>query len=281
VAGRSARGARLAGRRARSQHFLRSPRLAAAIVAEAAVRPGELVLDVGAGGGRLTEPLAARGARVHAIEVDPAWAAHLRERFRAVPNVTVVEADALRARLPDEPFRVLANLPFHLTTPILRRLLDDPAVPLARADVLVEWEVARKRALCWPSTLLSVLWGASYELVVVRRIPAACFEPRPAADAGVLRVVRRAEPLVPPPEIARFRALVEAGFRTRRPSLRAALAPVVPERAFKRVARELGFDAAAAARDLDAHQWAALFAVAQPAVPSDRGSSVLRRHEPL
>jgi 23S rRNA (adenine-N6)-dimethyltransferase len=234
-------------------------------VAGADVRPSELVLDVGAGGGRLTEPLAASGARVHAIEVDPAWAAHLRERFRAAPNVTVMEADALRARLPDEPFRVLANLPFHVTTPILRRLLDDPAVPLARADVLVEWEVARKRALCWPSTLLSVLWGASYELVVVRRIPAACFEPRPDADAGLLRIVRRAEPLVLPAEIARFRALVEAGFRTRKPSLRSALAPAVPERVFKRLARELGLDTAATARDLDLHQWAALLAAVSPA----------------
>ena len=272
MAGRTARGARLAGRRARSQHFLRSPRLAAAIVAEADVRPDDLVLDVGAGSGRLTEPLAASGARVRAIEVDPAWAAHLRDRFRGAPNVTVVEADALRARLPDEPFRVVANLPFHVTTPILRRLLDDPAVPLARADVLVEWEVARKRALCWPSTLLSVLWGASYELVVVRRVPAACFEPRPDADAGVLRVVRRAQALVPPAEIARFRALVEAGFRTRRPSLRAALAPVLPERAFKRLARELGFDATAAARHLDVHQWAALHAAVPCAAPARRRS---------
>jgi 23S rRNA (adenine-N6)-dimethyltransferase len=259
VAGRSARGARLAGRRARSQHFLRSPRLAAAIVAEADVRPGELVLDVGAGGGRLTEPLAARGARVRAIEVDPVWAARLRERFRTAPNVGVVEADALEARLPDEPFRVVANLPFHLTTPILRRLLDDPAVPLTRADVLVEWELARKRASCWPSTLLGVVWGAAHELVLVRRIPAACFEPRPDADAGVLRIVRRREPLVAAHEHARFRRFVEAGFRSGSPPLRIALRGLVPPRRLKSVARELGFDGAAAARNLDVHQWVALF----------------------
>jgi 16S rRNA A1518/A1519 N6-dimethyltransferase RsmA/KsgA/DIM1 with predicted DNA glycosylase/AP lyase activity len=83
----------------------------------------------------------------------------------------------------------------------------------------------------------------------------------------VLRIVRRVEPLVPPAEAGRFRALVEAGFRTRRRSLRAALAPVVPERAFKRAARELGFDATAAARDLDLHQWAALAGALEP----DRG----------
>jgi 23S rRNA (adenine-N6)-dimethyltransferase len=260
VAGRSARGARHVRRRPRSQHFLRSPRLAAAIVADAAVRPGELVLDLGAGSGRLTAPLAARGAAVRAIELDPEWAARLRERFRAAGNVEVVEGDVLRVPLPSAPFRVVANLPFHLTTAVLRRLLDDPRTPLQRADVLVEWEVARKRARCWPTTLLNVVWGARYELAAVRRIPAASFEPRPDADAGVLRIVRRAEPLVPPGQSARFRALVEAGFRSGATSLRAALGSRVPERTFKRVVRDLGLDPFAAARELDVHQWAALFA---------------------
>jgi 23S rRNA (adenine-N6)-dimethyltransferase len=259
VAGRSARGARHVSRRPRSQHFLRSPRLAAAIVAEAAVRANELVLDLGAGSGRLTAPLAERGARVRAVELDRVWVARLRDRFGDTHAVDVVEGDVLRVPLPAEPFRVVANLPFHLTTAILRRLLDDPAVPFERADVIVEWEVARKRALCWPSTLLNVVWGARYELVAARRLPAACFEPRPAADAGVLRIVRRGEPLVGAHEAAPFRLFAEQGFRSRAPSLRAALAQRVPERTFKRLARELGFDASAAARDLDVHQWAELY----------------------
>ena len=258
MAGRSARSARAARSRPRSQHFLRSPRLAAAIVADAQVSPGELVLDIGAGSGRLTAALADRGARVHAIELAPVWAGRLRERFAAGATVVVVEADVLRAPFTAEPFRVVANLPFHLTTAILRRLLDDARVPLLRADVLVEWEVARKRALCWPSTLLNVVWGARWELDAVRRIPAACFEPRPDADAGVLRISRRPEPLVLDGDLAAFRRLVEAGFR--RTPLRAALAAHVPARVFKQVGRELGFEPSAAARDLDVHQWAALFA---------------------
>jgi 23S rRNA (adenine-N6)-dimethyltransferase len=259
VAGRTARGARHGSGRPRSQHFLRSPRLAAAIVAQAGVGPGDLVLDVGAGSGRLTAALASRGAAVRAIELDPFWAARLRDRFAGAANVEVIEGDVLVQPLPFEPFRVVANLPFHLSTAILRRLLDGPEAALERADVIVEWEVARKRAVCWPSSLLDVVWGATYELAVVRRLPAACFEPRPAADAGVLRIERRPSPLVPAREASRFRAMVEAGFRTRAPVLRTALAPWVAPRVFKRVARELGFDASVAARDLDVHHWAALF----------------------
>jgi 23S rRNA (adenine-N6)-dimethyltransferase len=233
--------------------------VAAALVADAGVRPGEHVLDLGAGGGRLTAPLADTRARVHAIELDPVLAARLRERFALRPNVTVVEADLLRVALPTEPFRVVANLPFHLTTAILRRLLDDPRTPLARADLVVEWEVARKRALCWPATLLNVLWGIRYELAVVRRLPAACFEPPPDVDAGVLRVTLRAEPLVSVTNHGEFAALVAAGFRNGAPPLRAALAGRVPERALKSALRELGLPPSASARDLDVHQWAAVF----------------------
>ena len=69
------------------------------------------------------------------------------------PNVEVVEGDAREVELPREPFRVVANLPFHGTTEILRRLLDDPRVPLARADLVVEWGVAVKRGLPWPSSV--------------------------------------------------------------------------------------------------------------------------------
>jgi 23S rRNA (adenine-N6)-dimethyltransferase len=259
VSERSAQPARRRSGRARSQHFLRSPRLAAAIVADASVRPGELVLDLGAGSGRLVQPLAAAGAHVRAVELDPLWAAKLRERFRAAPNVEVVEDDILRVPLPARPFRVVANLPFHLTTAMLHRLLDDPGTPLRRADVLVEWEVARKRGLCWPSTMLNVVWGARYELDVVRRVPAACFEPHPDADAGLLRIVRRSEPLVSDRDAASFRALVEVGFRGRGRSLRAALAARVRGPIFKQAGRELGFDSSVAARDLDVHQWAGLF----------------------
>ena len=261
MAGRSARGARRVHGRPRSQHFLRSPRLAAAIVGDASVRPGELVLDLGAGSGRLTAPLANAGAEVRAVELDPVRAARLRDRFRGAPNVEVIEDDVLRVPIPARPFRIVANLPFHLTTAILHRLLDDPRVPLARADVLVEWEVARKRARRWPSTLLNVVWGVRYELDVVRRLPAACFEPRPDADAGLLRIVRRSEPLVLDGEVDAFRALVEAGFRGGG-SLRAALGARAPGGVFKRTGRELGFDPSASARDLDCYQWAGLFRAA-------------------
>lgn len=256
MAGRQAQSAPRAPYRGRSQHFLRSPAIAEAIVREAAVPLDAVAVDIGAGSGRLTAPLAERAAHVYAVDVDPAWAAHLRRRFAGRSNVTVVEADALRAPLPRMPFRVVANLPFDGATAILRRLLDDPR--LERADVILEWDAARKRTACWPSTLLGVCWGVRYEFHLVRRLPSACFEPPPRVDAGLLRIEPRDVPLVPDRDYARFCRLVRASFQDGGGTLRSSLGA----RAFKRAARELGVGASPRPRDLDVHQWAALFATA-------------------
>ena len=254
MAGRGAHRARRAPGRAADRHFVRTPALAAALVAHAAVEPGDLVLDVGAGSGRLTKALVDAGAEVLAIELDPVLARGLRVRFADTPSVTIVEGDALATPLPARPFRVVANLPFGRTTEILRRLLGDPRVQLVHADVIVEWAVAQKRAAVWPSTRLGVCWSAWYELVVTRRLPAGCFEPRPSVDAALLRAARRARPLVPESERRPFAAFVGTAFAD------GGLGRLVPPKTLKRVGRSLGFDRTAAPRDLDAHQWAALFA---------------------
>ena len=242
----------MSGRRARraqrpstrSQHFLRTSALAAQLVGEACIQPDDLVLDLGAGSGRLTAELAQVARHVLAVELDPAWATALRGRW---PNVEVIEGDAACIRLPREPFRVLANLPFDRTTDLLRLLLDDPRAALVRADMIVEWAVAIKRGLPWPSTLNDVLWGAFYETSVARRLPRIAFRPSPTADGGVLVFRRRATPLIPLELAHSYRRFAARGFRR-------GLQSVAAPRALKGVAER-----GATARDLDAHQWAEVF----------------------
>jgi 23S rRNA (adenine-N6)-dimethyltransferase len=201
-------------------------------VRDASLQRDELVLDLGAGSGRLTAALARAAGRVVAVELDARLAASLRGRW---PNVEVIEGDASAVELPSEPFRVVANLPFDGATAILRHLLDDPRVPLVSADVVVEWGVAVKRSLPWPSTFNDVAWGAWYAASLARRLPRGCFEPRPSVDAGVLVYTRRARPLVPVELAVQYRRFVAQGFRRGR-----GRGEALP-------------------RDLDAHQWAELF----------------------
>lgn len=213
-------------------------------MAAAGIGREQLVLDLGAGSGRITAELAQAARRVIAVELDPYWAAHLRGRW---PNVDVVEGDAASVGLPREPFRVVANLPFDRTTTILRNLLDDPAVPLLRADLVVEWSVAVKRALPWPSTQNGILWSAWYTSTVVRRLPRTAFVPMPSVAGGVLVLERRTRSLVPETSVQSYRRFVSGGFRR-------GLRSVVPRQALRKHAL-----VAAAPRDLDAYQWAALF----------------------
>jgi 23S rRNA (adenine-N6)-dimethyltransferase len=212
------------------------------------------VLDLGAGTGVISGALSAAGARVRAIELDTAALRQLRSRFAGDPRVEVVEADATSVALPDEPFAVVANLPFAQGTTILRRLLGDPRTPLTQLDAVVEWGLAAKRTAVWPSTLLGCVWGAWYELELVRRMPRRCFAPPPSVDAAVLRATRREKPLVPPVEARRFEALLRQAFDSQAP-----LDRTLPRRAVHRTAHGYGFDPQARARDLDARQWAHLY----------------------
>ena len=165
----------------RGQHWL-APDAAGRLIAGAGVGPGDLVLDLGAGLGALTIPLASRAGRVLAVERDPRLARRLARRCDdlGLGNVRVVERDIRTMPLPRRPFRVVANLPFAGANAVLRRLLH-PSVPLVGADVIVELGCARG----W---LEDTRWLGRHDLWIASRVPKAAFTPRPSRDAAVLVV---------------------------------------------------------------------------------------------
>ncbi len=258
--------------RPRGRHALRSRAFADELVRDAGIPPGTLVLDLGAGAGALTRALADADARVCAIELDPAALQQLETRFSDNPRVEVVAGDATVLPLPDEPFAVVGNLPFAAGTTILRRLLGDPRLPLTQLDAIVEWGLAAKRTAVWPSTLLGCSWGAWYELSIARRVSRASFVPPPGVDAAVLRATRRPKPLVVADEARAYQAVLRRAFESRAP-----LDRIFPRGVVHRVAHELGFDPHAAARDLDARQWPALYAAVRSATPRSRAAGARRR----
>jgi 23S rRNA (adenine-N6)-dimethyltransferase len=214
VAVRRARPARAT---ARSQHFLRDNGVAEELTTLAGISRRDLVLEIGAGDGAVTTVLGRRAGYVIAHEIDPFLAARLRERFGPLSSVLVVEGDAFAQPLPRVPFRAVSSVPFHETTRLFRLLLDDPRGALERAALIVQWEVARKRARA--DTLLGLGWAPWWEIRLVRQLPAAAFRPRPSVDAGIVVVSRRAEPLLEASQARAYRAFLRRSFgRGRQPS---------------------------------------------------------------
>lgn len=191
--------------RPRGQHFL-APRLAADLVRNSGVTRGDLVVEIGAGNGVITRELRARAGRVVAIELDASLAR----------KTGVLRIDALDFAWPRERFRVVANLPFAHTTPIMRHLLDDPTVALLRADVIVAWGWAVKRCSQRPSTALSMSWAPWFELTITRKIAATSFRPVPSTEAAVVTVTRRPDPLLRPHEASDYQRFLERNFGCRR-----------------------------------------------------------------
>lgn len=165
--------------RSRWSLFRLTPDWAATLVADAGVRPGDTVLDLGAGDGALTAPLVARGARVIAVEKHAGRVARLRARFADAP-VVVVHADLRELRLPGRPFRVVANPPFHLARPLVDQLVRSEL--LIGADVLLRRDTARN--------LAAQVRRPGRRLTLGRPVPRAAFHPRPSVDAAVLRIRR-------------------------------------------------------------------------------------------
>jgi len=216
--------------RSLGQRFLVDRSVLAAIVAAADLGPADHVLEVGPGPGVLTRELAARAGSVTAVEVDSRMVTVLAETIGERPNVRVVNADALAVDLyglpPRAPTRIVANLPYQITTPLLERFLGDPRRP-PLVVVLVQREVATRMCATPRDArergFLSVFVQSFADARIVRRVPARAFRPAPRVDSAVVALSTRARPAFAPLAQGPFFKLVSDAFRHRRKQLRSAL----------------------------------------------------------
>jgi 16S rRNA (adenine1518-N6/adenine1519-N6)-dimethyltransferase len=224
---------RLRPRKSLSQNFLTDPEALDAIVAAAELIGGDRVVEIGPGLGVLTRRLLAAGASVLAVELDPRLAEYLRAELGGVERFELVEADALtihpRECFPGEDFKLVANIPYHITSPLLHAFLEGDRPP-ELAVLLVQLEVAERVAA--PPGQMSYLSAFVQNVAaaeVVARVPAEAFEPSPKVDSAVLRLRRRPKPTVPLGEGRDpFYRVVQAGFRQRRKQVHNGLARELP-----------------------------------------------------
>ncbi|HUJ09367.1 MAG TPA: 16S rRNA (adenine(1518)-N(6)/adenine(1519)-N(6))-dimethyltransferase RsmA [Verrucomicrobiae bacterium] len=240
------------------QNFLIDSNILHIILREADVRRDETVLEIGPGLGVLTEVLVERVHRVVAIEKDPRLCAYLRQRFA---QVELIEGDAVevlgsRFPVPGSGFKVVSNLPYSISTPILERLVDGDLKP-RRMVVTLQREVAQRLA-ARPRRKeyggLTLFTQLHYHCTIAHVVSPGCFYPSPRVDSAVV-VLDRRDPRVQLEPGAPFHEIVRAGFSHRRKTLRKLLAGQAQvDEAFSR----LGLSATARAEELTLEEWIGL-----------------------
>ncbi|HUQ43459.1 MAG TPA: 16S rRNA (adenine(1518)-N(6)/adenine(1519)-N(6))-dimethyltransferase RsmA [Candidatus Limnocylindria bacterium] len=216
--------------RGRSQNFLADPDVLQSILDLADVAPGDRVLEIGPGLGILTGGLLEAGAQVTAVELDTGLAAYLANTFAEElerGHLQLIEGDALDLELTEvapPPYRVVANLPYHITSPILHRLLGAEPSP-ERLVLMVQAEVAdRMAAPAGRMSYLSAFVQFHATIEVALRVPPEAFEPAPKVSSAVVVLTPRAEKALPRERESALWGLVQSGFRERRKMLRNVLA---------------------------------------------------------
>jgi 16S rRNA (adenine1518-N6/adenine1519-N6)-dimethyltransferase len=211
------------------QNFLIDTHVLERIIAAAEITKEDCVLEIGPGIGTMTQYLAEAAGEVVAVEIDKALIPILEDTLSAYDNVTVLNEDILKVdvnRIVEErnggrPIKVVANLPYYITTPIIMGLFENH-VPLKSITIMVQKEVA-DRMQVGPGTKdygalsLAVQYYAKPE--VVANVPANCFIPRPNVGSAVIRLTRYEEPPVQVEDESKMFALIRASFNQRRKTL--------------------------------------------------------------
>jgi len=192
-----------------SQYFLRDPNLIKELIGHTSINKKDTVYDIGAGSGVISSVLASRCKDVVAVEFEPRMAQKLRENMAKYPNVSVVEGDFLTMPLPQTPYKIFANIPFHLSSPILHRITETDNPPTA-TYLIVQKQFANKLL---PESdrftgQLGMVIGPEFAVRVRKRLQRTDFFPHPNVDTAFIELLHREEPLIPKERILKYRRFI-------------------------------------------------------------------------
>jgi 16S rRNA (adenine1518-N6/adenine1519-N6)-dimethyltransferase len=244
-------------KRSLGQNFVQDPHAIDKIVAAADLSPDDLVLEIGPGTGALTERLAQSARRVIAVELDGRLQPILEAALRPYPNIEIVYGDILETNVPalvgDEPYVVVANVPYYITSAIIRALQESPRPP-RRIVLTVQLEVA-ERLVAKPGDMSLLAVSAQFyaKAQIAGVLKAAIFWPRPEVDSAVVRLDTYAHPPVDVPDAQTFFRIVKAGFSQKRKQLKNSLGAGGAE-----LLAQAGIDPKRRAETLTLEEWAAL-----------------------
>jgi len=196
-----------------SQNFIRNPRLVSDLVSLTTINKNDTVYDIGAGSGVISSVLAERCKAVIAVEFEPRAAAKLRENMEKYSNVSVYEGDFLNMPLPNGSYKIFANIPFHLSSLIVRKITEANNPPEA-TYLIVQKQFANKLL---PNSdkftgQLGMMVGPDFIVKVRRHLKRTDFWPHPNVDTSFIEIIRREEPLIDKHRMPVYRQFISDCF---------------------------------------------------------------------
>ncbi len=265
-------------RKSLGQHFLIDETVLDRILSAAELSPGDIVVEVGPGLGILTEGLAKQGAQIIAVELDRKLVALLKRRLTAFPNVKIINADILRVTPRQilesklavsalfQGYKVIANLPYYITSPLLRHFFEALPQP-SEMIVMVQKEVG-EAMVAGPGnmSLLSVKTQYYSKPSIISYVPAASFYPPPKVDSVILRLDVYSQPPIEVPNAASFFDVVVHGFSSPRKQIRNSLAHSLdmPPSQVTLLLEKTGIEGQRRAETLSLEEWRELWKVFAP-----------------
>lgn len=250
------------------QHLLNNKEVIKDIINIARISKGDLVLELGAGKGAITNDLSNRARKVLAVEYDQKFIKKLDQL--ELKNTVIIKQDILKISLPREPFIVVSNIPYAITTPIMKKLLNNPLSNFQRGVLLMEKGAAKRFTSNYVKDPYVIAWRMWFDIQYVKGISRKNFSPPPKVDSAMVKINRKANPIVPYSDYLVFWGLVDYVLKNPQLSLDYALRGAFTVPQIKRLKRNLRLKNEIPVAELTEEQWGILYETMVKHVPKFR-----------
>ncbi|HAM81219.1 23S ribosomal RNA methyltransferase Erm [Ornithinibacillus bavariensis] len=250
------------------QHLLHSKSIVKDIVDIARISKNDLVLELGAGKGAITEALSNKARKVLAVEYDQKFINKLNQL--EMKNTAIIQQDILKISLPREHFVVVSNIPYAITTPIMKMLLNNPANSFQRGVITMEKGAAKRFTSTTVKDPYIIAWRMWFDIRYVKDISRKNFSPPPRVDSAIITIKRKTEPIVPVNEYLIFWGLVDHILKKPQLPIDLALRGIFTPPQMKHLKRNLKLNDEVPVAALSEQQWGYLFDTMVKHVPKFR-----------
>jgi len=241
------------------KHLMHNKKTIQKIISISAIDENETIVELGAGKGALTEELAKKSGNILAVEHDHKYVNDLQRKFMLRDNVKVIQQDIMEFRLPKKKFVVVSNIPYAITTPILKMLLSNPKSGFQRGVIVMERGAAKRFTAKHFKDSYVLAWRMWFELRLEKSVPREHFSPPPKVESAILSIKRKKEPMIAYKDALLFQNLTDHILKYPQVPIGLALRGLFTVPQLKHLRKNLGVNNEFPAGSLNEKQWAIIF----------------------